>query len=392
MNEMIWFACFFSTEATQTMVKEAIRLNCRGALGVAGRILAVDWAKHDGATVKTISERLNVSRSTIQRALAQATPKHKKKAKKKATVTAKQAAIKERRAQVMRLVGQERRVVGYRGVSGRAQPINLRRKVFPSCASISRAIKIANTTRRHPVPVSASTVRRDLKRINFVARVKPKGPRRKDGDERQRLAFVRAHKDLDAHTILWSDKKMLDTNDGGAQGRYEWIPRGEQAQHMERDDYAPSVHVWGCIGYNFRKLIFLPKGGIDAATYIKHVLIPSLSAIKRFPLFQQDGAKAHQAESTKGWLSTKRIATLNGWPPRSPDLSCIETMWARVSRAVADRGPASGEELRQFFQAEWDEIPTEEVNRLVCGWRSRCERCIEVGGRTIVARKNVAKM
>jgi len=54
-------------------------------------------------------------------------------------------------------------------------------------------------------------------------------------------------------------------------------------------------------------------------------------------LWQQDGARAHTVLDTSAGRATRAlriaiIASVDGWPPKSPDPSPIEKAWARAER------------------------------------------------------------
>jgi transposase len=50
-------------------------------------------------------------------------------------------------------------------------------------------------------------------------------------------------------------------------------------------------------------------------------------------LFQQDGAPCHRAVATRNFLEDNGIELLP-WPPKSPDLSIIENVWAYIKDTV----------------------------------------------------------
>jgi hypothetical protein len=93
------------------------------------------------------------------------------------------------------------------------------------------------------------------------------------------------------------------------------------------------VMVWGCIakGYRGRLAVLELKGGegggLTAALYqeqvLDDILLPDFQELRRERpdlQFQQDGAPAHRAISTKLWLERHSIPTFPH-PPNSPDVS-----------------------------------------------------------------------
>ena len=53
-------------------------------------------------------------------------------------------------------------------------------------------------------------------------------------------------------------------------------------------------------------------------------------------VWQQDNAPSHKSKYTLGFLS-KIIPEYLPWPPRSPDLSPIEQVWAYIKKKLAGR-------------------------------------------------------
>jgi hypothetical protein len=213
------------------------------------------------------------------------------------------------------------------------------------------------------------------------ARVKPSGPRRKENDPATRIAFCKAHENDDPRTFIFSDEKNSDVNDHG--GRYEWIGPDQQPSHLERDHFAPKVMVWGCIGYNMRRLVFL-EGSVDHDTYQRKCLQPHITILAAPGVkFMQDGARCHVDHHVTKYLQSKHVTTVRDWPARSPDLNPIEVMWSVIQRRVDASAPCDKEELKAFWRREWDAIPVEQVNSLVDSFQARLKACIAGKGRTL---------
>lgn len=347
---------------TQIKIKmlSEVRYDCRGRIDVCGRALAHSWHTYDHVATKEISRRLNVSPKAVRDCLSRDTHVH---GKRNVPVSSATRQILNRRKLVKRLV------------SMRSAPGHFK-KLFPSCADISRQCKVSGEMHASP-----STVRRDLKNMGFAARRRPKGPANHAGDDHKRLLFCRKH--CSESRCLFSDEKMFDINDHGC--LWDWCRHGVPAQRRETARFVPKVHVWGLIGVGIKKLVILPAGTINKDVYIRKclsgVLVPLLAAQGNDHVFQQDGAAPHTARRTLAYLERKNVKLMEDWPPRSPQLNPIENLWALLQRSVSDHGPSDASSLTRFVQKCWDDIPQSTVDCLVRSFNGRCRNCIDNNGR-----------
>jgi len=259
-------------------------------------------------------------------------------------------------------------------------------KKFQSCNSIAEEYR-----KRHGGSlIPKSTVLRDLESIGKVCKHRSKGPVPELTDPDDRKRFCRATLSnskagrCDLKTVLFSDEKWFNTNDHGI--HTEFCDPDEYPTRRVYDRYAASVRVWGVIGVGVKKLIVLPKGNINSASYVRDSLTPTKDLLRQ-GIFMQDGARPHTARNTMKWLGQNGIRVLEDWPPRSPDLNPIENLWAIICKRVAKRQPCSNNELQKFLVEEWNAIPQAMVDRLVLSFKGRLQECIRVDGATIVTKE-----
>lgn len=133
--------------------------------------------------------------------------------------------------------------------------------LYPSARLIAAALY-----QYHRVSASRDTVRRDLDATGFVARVRPRTTALLN-DSAKRLAstlgdvanyggnvdVATAHRNVDPRTVAFSDEKIFDTNHHGH--RQAWIPAGTSPKGRLVSRWPNRVHVWGCVGDNFRMLL-----------------------------------------------------------------------------------------------------------------------------------------
>lgn len=244
--------------------------------------------------------------------------------------------------------------------------------VYPSARLIAAAL-----FQIHAISASRETVRRDLAACNLVARVRP-CTTAYPADEAKRLAFARANRHVDPRTIAFSDEKIFDTNHHGH--RQAWIPAGTNPRGRLVSRWPNRVHVWGCISTSFRLLVILKEGErLDKDRYIRTILVKCVKRLLETKLtFLQDGAACHRAAIN--YLVGKKIPLVTEYPPRSPDMNVIETLWANLQRRVWAKRPITREDLAKSIKLCWDEFPQSEIDALIDTWPHRLANVIAKRG------------
>jgi hypothetical protein len=332
--------------------------------------------RREGVPILECAARLSVSKSTVLRHLRTSVFR---KFVPSGTNTAVRRRIRDRRKLVVKLANQMATRCVRAGKTERSAAVIVRRRCFPSCRSIAREVTIVTGTL-----VSSSTVRRDLLASGYIARVRPRGPRRRVGDEECRVRFAKTQLDLlrrypgHINNLLFTDEKICDVNEHG--GRYEWNPEGTPASHRQYEKFAPKLHVHGIIGVGIKKLTVLSSGNVDQTVYIR--VLTKHKALLQRKVLQQDGARPHVGARTTAWLRRNRIRTMD-WPARSPDMNPLETVWSFIQHRVDRCGPASRSELEQFWRQEWNSIPQSVIDQTVRSYERRLREVVKQEGRTI---------
>jgi len=254
------------------------------------------------------------------------------------------------------------------------------RQPYSSPGRISRQLALAHGISVHPI-----TVRRDLILMGKRAVKRRKSPRLDKAHRDDRVKFCEWVQANPTKEFMFSDEKNLNSNDSGSQ--YQWVTPREQVLPIDTDQGAPCVMLWGCCGIGFKYLAVLKKENLTAELYHTKVLEPFIDKCKEYQrthrqaVFQQDNARPHM--KSHDWLTERRVRVLRGWPPLSPDLSPIETLWDYISKRVKERGPWGVDQLAEYAMDEWDKIPQEVVDRHVLSFRARCKKCMLAKGATI---------
>jgi transposase len=350
------------------------QLNCRGRVSDAAFYLIKEWHSQR-VTISEIARSLKIARSTVRfHVNAAHPPSRRAKPLPPGVSAAKAAEIKRRR----RLVDQAAAAKEIITRKAKRSTRTYVRKLYPSPQAIAQYLRTRGFN------VSATTVRRDLLAVGYHARRRRVVPylNSKMKEARvhacQEMLTANSTLKLDINRLLFSDEKRFDSDDHTH--CFDWVKEGDLPIGREHDTNATKVMVWGVIGVNFRHLVILKDGGINAVRYQQECLRPALGAL-RAPgvVFMQDNARPHSCESTKRYLRRHGVEVL-AWPPYSPDLNPIENLWAYLSKRVSTVAPFGGEKLEAAIIAEWNAIPQFIINNLVVSFERRVKECIRVGG------------
>ena len=93
----------------------------------------------------------------------------------------------------------------------------------------------------------------------------------------------------------------------------------------------------------------------------------------------QDNAPCHKAKVVTHYLSEQDFEIMD-WPPQSPDLNPIETLWKTLGVKVMKRNPTNTDDLLVKLQEEWSKISIEDCQEVIRSCSRRCAAVIESMG------------
>jgi hypothetical protein len=250
----------------------------------------------------------------------------------------------------------------------RVTPVTVEERNYPSAAAVAR--KLGN--------VSAKTVCRDLKHLGMKQWATGVGPQLKPEDKRVRVRLARRMLRMNKSEfdrMMFSDEKIFDLQTK----RFVKLwgtrpPTGVSGSHVQG---GPHVFVLGFMSRTAKRLVFIDEGTMTADVYERQLMAYS-RVIKRH-IFQQDNASPHATVVRRGFFEKQKIRRVH-WPPYSPDLNVIETLWAILADKVKKRGPLGGRELKDFIREAWSSVTNAQMRGLVGEFRDRLRVCVEQGG------------
>lgn len=97
----------------------------------------------------------------------------------------------------------------------------------------------------------------------------------------------------------------------------------------------------------------------------------------------QDNARGHSARYTKAELEERGIQMME-WPPCSPDLNPIETVWDWIKDWIQeqyDEKKLTYDQLRKAVIDAWNAVPNDFLNQLIDDMPNRCKAVIDADGK-----------
>jgi Transposase/DDE superfamily endonuclease len=227
-------------------------------------------------------------------------------------------------------------------------------------------------------PLSAQTVRRNLKAAGLKAVAKKKKPFLSKRHRKARMDFALAHQHWtveDWKKVVWSDETKI--NRLGSDGRkWVWKKAGEGLSDRlvqgTQKFGGGSVMVWGCMLWDGPGYACRIDGRMDGDLYIK-ILEEDLQESLNYygkdagdVIFQQDNDSKHTCKKAQTWFQNHDLNVLL-WPAQSPDLNPIEHLWDHLKRKLAGQevAPRGILELWERVEEEWNKIDAEVCQNLI---------------------------
>lgn len=239
-------------------------------------------------------------------------------------------------------------------------------------------------------PVSASTIRRELKKVGFIhKRIKPRKVL-SDIHKQKRREYAISHitwSNTDWARVVFTDEKRwsLAGNDGYVS---IWTESKENPFEMVETTPKGGLMVWGAISKSGSLRLVCMEGSINAETYVDMLENDFFNMVEdNLPddfIWMHDNAPPHVALLTKGYLERKGITTME-WPPMSPDLNPIENIWSMLQKEVYKEKKVykNTTDLWDAIVSAWHAIPLEVFQNLYDSIPGRLIKVLEEKGERI---------
>ena len=241
------------------------------------------------------------------------------------------------------------------------------------------------------VKISEKTIERVRHELGFKYRPPINSVLLTPRAKQRRVAWAQEQLDIrrDWSKVVFSDESYFHLT---PEKTFLWRRSDEEGDdvRLHKQQHPPKILIWGGIGKDYKTdLVIVESGTVDQTVYITEVISGSgliETAENHFGkewFLQQDNARPHTSRFSREQLIEMNVEVLPGWPPYSPDLNVIETIWAIMKYRVGRKNPKSIEELKIIVRTVWYELSFETINKLIDSMPERCRKVIENGGMTL---------
>jgi hypothetical protein len=241
--------------------------------------------------------------------------------------------------------------------------------------------------------VSHNTIRYALRKKGYkryIARAKP--PLSEENKQR-RYNWASSHVDWTQEqwdSILWTDETWVT---GGRHTRV-WVTRckGEELNETCIIDKIQRRNGWmfwaSFSGSTKGPSVFWEKewGMINKESYCERIVPLIHGWITLHPRLQlmQDGAPGHSAGVTQLEPQERGVSVIY-WPPYSPDLNPIETVWNTMKEYIAWKWgdkKFTHDQLRPMVTEAWNEVSSDHLKNLTSmeEMKARCQAVLDKNG------------
>ena len=100
--------------------------------------------------------------------------------------------------------------------------------------------------------------------------------------------------------------------------------------------------------------------------------------------FIQDNATPHKARITKEWMTENEIPVVEDFPPNSPDINIIESIWGNMKSTMYPPGQTYTKRTLEIECVNtWNNYALDQIYAVIYGLQARIQKRIEVEGRYV---------
>jgi len=223
--------------------------------------------------------------------------------------------------------------------------------------------------------VTSRTIRSYRVRLGFRAVHARTQPSINQQHAECRLLFCQQRIDDSWRRVIFADEKMFEVDTSGV---VHWIPLGRSRPTTFRSQIKYQIPVFGAVWHNNRSELVFIRGRTNTLTYVEYLesaLRSRRRLIKNY-FFIHDRPRWAHTHAAHEWLFRNHVTCVDDYPPVSPDLNAIESVWGWMNRFVQSRFPRSQQHLEELVAAAWEAIPQSTIRGYIRNVHSVCDRII----------------
>lgn len=209
------------------------------------------------------------------------------------------------------------------------------------------------------------------------------------------LGMIRENREF-LSEILWTDEATF-RSDGNVNlhNMHYWSDNNPHWLREVQHQGHWSLNVWcGILGGTIIGPYFFdqPLNGAAFLDFLENQLPILLEDVplqlRQNMFFQLDGCPAHFSRNVREHLDRRYHhrwigrGSLFPWPPRSPDLTCLDFyLWGRLKDIVYQIPPTTRDDMKIRIQEAILSLSRAEIEAAVMSTRERLQQCIECDGR-----------
>lgn len=237
----------------------------------------------------------------------------------------------------------------------------------------------AQFSARSSVSISHMTVHRILTQAALRAYHRPRKPTLSEEHQRKRLAWAKENKNLQSANIVVVDEKHWKPfAPGNRKNDVVWAYSPEQVPVLEAQSQGPEFHTVGAMSrHGVFPLVFY-EGSMNAAKYqeiLDRHILPAAQEVfgDQGYVLLHDLSTSHTSKSTRKFLqeALPESCSFKEFPPHSPDIDLVDTLWAQVLWRVQGRKWRTMRGYKTIIDEEWNNVKNETCEKLCDGLKER---------------------
>ncbi|CAF2995233.1 unnamed protein product, partial [Rotaria sp. Silwood2] len=147
----------------------------------------------------------------------------------------------------------------------------------------------------------------------------------------QRLHFCLSHATDRWYNVIFSDEKAFEID---VTGLVYYIPHNRPRPVHFQSQVQYRAAVFGAVWYQGRSNLVFIRNRTNTTTYVQYLedaLNSHLRRLTEYYFIHDRPTWAHTAQAHE-WLRNNRIICMDNYPPVSPDINAVESVWSWMNR------------------------------------------------------------